>query len=432
MERPTPEQHLPLEGIRVLDLSQVWSGPYCTRVLADLGAEVIKVEATTRPDPERGPGPELASSAPRYPDGDPGERPYNRAGRFNEYGRNKFGITLNLRDPECLDMARELVRISDLVVENYSVGVMDRLGLGYQDLKRLRPDIILLSMPGWGCTGPEAHYVAYGPTQEAMSGLSSLTGYPGGPPTLTGIFYGDPIGGVTGAAAALIALWHRYQTGQGMHIDLSQREASMLLLPEVLLEYQFNGRILAPEGNRHPSMAPHGCYPCRGDDSWIAIAVEDDAQWRTFCQVMCHPEVAKVPRFSTALERLRNRDALDDLIATWTPEHEHYALMHTLQEAGIAAQAVLNMAELLDDPHYRARGFFQTIPHPEAGTHPHTSQPWRSSDTPLPIRRPAPCLGEHNTQVLGQLLGVPQETLQRLEEEGKIGTTIVSGTGGRS
>jgi crotonobetainyl-CoA:carnitine CoA-transferase CaiB-like acyl-CoA transferase len=429
--RPESEP-LPLAGIRVLDLSQVWSGPYCTRVLADLGAEVIKVEATFRPDPERGPGQGPFGNTSRYPRGEPGERPYNRAGRFNEYGRNKFGITLDLRDAECLAMARELIRLSDMVVENYSVGVMERLGLGYQELKRLRSDIILLSMPGWGCTGPEAHYVAYGPTQEAMSGLSSITGYSGGPPMLTGIFYGDPVGGTLGAVAALTALWHRRQTGQGMHIDLSQREAMLLLLPQVLLEYQFNGRILTPDGNHHSAMAPHGCYPCRGDDSWIALAVEDDIQWHTLCRVMSRPEAANDPRFSTLQKRLQHREALDELIATWTREHEHYALMHTLQAEGIAAQAVLNMAELLNDPHYRARGFFQAVQHPEAGTHPHTSQPWRSFDTPLPVRRPAPCLGEHNRLVLGELLGIPQETLQKLEKEGKIGTTIVTRTDGRS
>jgi crotonobetainyl-CoA:carnitine CoA-transferase CaiB-like acyl-CoA transferase len=426
-----PHARLPLEGSRVLDLSQVWSGPYCTRVLADLGAEVIKVEATIRPDPERGTGQGPFGNLSRYPHGEPGERPYNRVGRFNEYGRNKLGITLNLRDPECLAMARDLVRVSDLVVENFSVGVMDRLELGYQELKRLRPDIILLSMPGWGTTGPEAHYVAYGPTQEGMSGFSSLTGYPGGPPMLTGIFYGDPVGGTTGAVAALMALWHRQQTGQGMHIDLSQREAMLALLPEVLLEYQCNGRTLAPQGNRHPSMAPHGCYPCHGEDSWIVIAVEDDAQWQRLCQVMGRPEMAQEPRFSTILHRLQHHDALDELIAAWTREHDHYALMHQLQAAGIAAQAVLNTAELLDDPHYKARDFFQSLPHPEAGTHPHTSQPWRSSATPLPVRRPAPCLGEHNALVLGELLGVPQETLRRLEEEGKIGTTIAPPPDGR-
>jgi crotonobetainyl-CoA:carnitine CoA-transferase CaiB-like acyl-CoA transferase len=415
---------LPLQGIRVLDLSQVWSGPYCTRVLADLGAEVIKVEATIRPDPERGPRSGVVGDTSRYPDGDPGERSYNRVGRFNEYGRNKLGITLNLRDPECLALARELVCRSDIVVENYSVGVMDRLGLGYPELQGLRPDIILLSMPGWGGSGPEAAYVAYGPTQEAMSGLSSITGYAGGPPLLTGIFYGDPIGGTVAAVAALTALWCRRQTGKGMHIDLSQREAMMMLLPEILLEYQFNGRILTPMGNRHPDLAPHGCYPCQGMDRWIAIAVESDIQWQAFCRVMGHPQMASDPRYATVLQRLDHGAELDAQITAWTRDHDPSNLMRRLQDAGIAAQAVLNTAEVLDDPHYRARGFFQSVAHPEAGTHPHLSQPWRLGDAPFPVRRPAPCLGEHNADVLGGLLGVSKQTLQRLETEGKIGTTI--------
>jgi crotonobetainyl-CoA:carnitine CoA-transferase CaiB-like acyl-CoA transferase len=423
-------ERLPLEGVRVLDFTQVWSGPMCTTLLGDLGAEVIKVESTVRADPERGPLKVPADRMRRYPGADPGEHPYNRAGRFNEYSRNKLGITLDLKDADCRALARDLVRVSDIVVENFAAGVLERLGLGYEELKRLRPDIILLALPGWGCTGPEAHYVAYGPNQEAMSGLSSITGYAGGPPLLTGVYYGDPTGGTTGAVAAMAALWRRRQTGRGMSIDLSQREAVASVLPEVLLEYQFNGRILAPQGNRHRSMAPHDCYPCQGEDSWIVIAVASDQGFHRLCRAMGHPEAANDPRFSTLLKRLQNNDELDELVAGWTREHDHYTLMHALQRAGVSAQAVLNTAELLDDPHYKARGFFQNIAHPQAGTHPHVSSPARLSAAPLPIRRPAPCLGEHNGWVLGKLLGAPKAKLRSLEEEGKIGTALVPATAG--
>ena len=440
----TGQARLPLAGIRVLDFSMVWAGPMCTRALADLGAEVIKVEATTRTDPERGPA--AGGGGRLYPGGVPGERPYNRAGRFNEYNRNKLGITLDLKHPEGRSLARELVRITDLVVENFSAGVLDRLGFGYGELVRLRPDVILLSMPGFGATGPEAHYIAYGPTQEAMSGLSSMTGYPDGPPLLTGIFFGDPVGGTFAAVAAVTALWGRRRTGRGGHIDLSQQEALASLLPEVLLEYQFNGRILTPQGNRHPAMAPHGCYPCKDEDHapaampphpssfiphpsdrWIVIGVEDEAQWQALCRLMDRPELAADPRFATRSARRRHQDELDGLIAAWTQDHDHRALMRALQEAGIAAEAVLNAAKVLDDPHERERGFFQDVPHPEAGTHPHAGGPWRFSGAFLPIRRAAPCLGEHNALVLGGLLGLSAETLEQLEAEGVIGTRPASG-----
>ena len=423
-------ERLPLEGVRVLDFTQVWSGPMCTSLLGDLGAEVIKVESTVRADPERGPLSVPPDRYRRYPGGEPGEQPFNRAGRFNEYSRNKLGITLDLKDPDCLAMARDLVRVSDIVVENFAAGVLERLGLGYEGLKRLRPDIILLALPGWGCTGPEAHYVAYGPNQEAMSGLSSITGYPGGPPLLTGTYYGDPTGGTTGAVAAMAALWRRRQTGRGMNIDMSQREAVASMLPEVLLEYQLNGRILTPQGNRHRDMAPHGCYPCRGEDSWIVIAVASDQEFGRLCQAMGHPETANDPRFSTLPTRLRNNDELDEMMAGWTRQQEHYTLMHALQRAGVAAQAVLNTAELLDDPHYKERGFFQIVAHPQAGAHPHVSSAARLSEAPLPIRRPAPCLGEHNSWVLGELIGAPKVELQRLEEARRIGSALLPATSG--
>jgi crotonobetainyl-CoA:carnitine CoA-transferase CaiB-like acyl-CoA transferase len=263
-----------------------------------------------------------------------------------------------------------------------------------------------------------------------MSGLSSITGFRGGPPLLTGTYYGDPTGGTTGAVAAMAALWHRRQTGRGMTIDLSQREAVASVLPEVLLEYQLNGRILTPQGNRHRHMAPHGCYPCRGEDSWIVIAVASDQEFGRLCQAMGHPETANDPRFSTLLTRHQHNDELDEIMAGWTREQEHYTLMHVLQRAGVAALAVLNTAEVLDDPHYKARGFFQTIAHPQAGTHPHVSSAARLSEAPLPIRRPAPCLGEHNAWVLGELIGAPAGILRRLEDEGKIGAALVPATRG--
>ena len=227
---------LPLEGIRVVDLSQVWSGPYATRILGDLGADVIKVEATRRPDPERG----ALRARPgfgSYPNDEPGDQPYNRAARFVEYNRSKYGITLDLTTTEGLYLLEELVQVSDVVIENFSVGVMDRLGLGYEVLSRWRPDIVMLSMPAFGSTGPEASYVAFGPQQESLNGLAAITGYEEDSPMVSaGVLYPDPTVGLFAASTILLALWHRQGTGEGQHIELAQREAVLTAIPEIVME----------------------------------------------------------------------------------------------------------------------------------------------------------------------------------------------------
>ena len=303
---------LPLHGVRVLDFSHVWAGPFCARLLGDFGAEVIKVESVSRTDPERGPARIIPGARMRlYPDGDPGERPYNRAGRFNAYNRNKLGLTLDLRSDEGRELIQELVKISDIVVENFSVGVMNRLGLDYESCRELRPDIICISLPGFGSTGPEKGYAAYGLTQEAMSGLSGVTGYPGEVPIDTGVFYGDPTGGLFGAAAVSTALWHRMQTGEGQRIDLSQREAFATVLPELVFEHTMNDRVMSSVGNRHPRFAPHGVYPCQGEEAWVAITATTDVQFEALRDVM---GLAVDSRFVEMANRKANEDALDALI----------------------------------------------------------------------------------------------------------------------
>jgi crotonobetainyl-CoA:carnitine CoA-transferase CaiB-like acyl-CoA transferase len=402
--------------VRVLDFSIIWAGPMCARLLGDLGAEIIKIEATVRMDIERG-----AARAPGV------ERPYNKRGRFNEYNRNKLGITVNLKHPDGPALVRELVKVSDMVIENFSTGVLDRLGFGYEDLKKLRPDIVMVSMPGFGGTGPDRMNVAYGPTQEAMSGFHSLTGYLGGPPAMTGVLYGDPSGGVSSAAAAMMALWHARHTGEGCHLDISQQEALMTFVPEVMLEYELAGRIIEPNGNRARDGSVQGCYRSAGDDAWIVIAVQDDAQWRGLCRVMGHPELEEDERFVSREARLRNHDAFDALVGGWTADKDHYELMNLLQAQGVPAQAVLKLPEVMSDPHYVERGFFQMIDHADAGVQPHGSAPWQFGGAFLPILKPAPMLGEHNEDVFGGILGLPQSELARLESEGVIGKVPVGG-----
>jgi crotonobetainyl-CoA:carnitine CoA-transferase CaiB-like acyl-CoA transferase len=276
-------------------------------------------------------------------------------------------------------------------------------------------------MQGFGSTGPQRHNVAYGPTQEAMSGFSMMTGYQGGPPLLTGTLYGDPVGGTFGAAAALMALWRKRQTGLGGHYDLSQQETLLSFIPELLLEYEYAGRLLAPQGNRDENIV-QGCYKCLGEDDWIVIAIEDDADWQTLCELMGRTDLVQDVRFLSQEARLKNQDELDAILSGWTAGEEHYELMRRLQAAGIPGVAVLNAAEVNSDPHFRERGFFQLVDHPEVGVQPHGSGPWRFDGEFLPIRRPAPTLGQHNRQVFGGLLGLSDEELARLESQGVIGT----------
>jgi len=419
MEHQRQADGLPLARVRVADLTQVWAGPYATKFLADMGAEVIKVESTQRPDAER------MAAGPRrsrlYPDYVPGERFFNRKAEFVEYNRNKQSITLDLTSTAGVALFKSLVQASDIVVENYSTGVMDRFGLGYDVLRQIRPDVIMLSMPGFGSTGPEANVRAYGPIQEAMSGLTSITGYLGDAFLETREYYGDPTAGAFGAAALFAALWHRRRTGRGMFIDLSQREAMIACLPELVLEHAMTGRTLQSTGNRHPYKAPHGCYRCAGEDNWLVLSVGSDREWQAFCRAIDRPELIHDARFTTALERLKHQDELDLLVGEWARGRDHNDAMRHLQAHGVAAEAVLNVAELATDPHYRARGFLERVEHPEAGTHLTTGISWQIGGLAAHIRQPAPGLGQHNALVLGELLGVSEEVRERLTSANIIG-----------
>ena len=417
----------PLEGTRVLDFSHVWAGPYCARLLGDLGAEVVKIESIGRYDPERGPAAVTPGVRGRvYPNGEPGERPYNRAGRFNAYNRNKLGLTLDLRSDEGKKYILDLISVSDVIIENFSVGVMARLGLSYEECVAYRPDIVFIALPGFGSTGPESGYVSYGLTQESMSGLSSITGYPDEIPIDTGVFYGDPTAGLFGAVAVVTALRHRRSTGEGQRIDLSQREAFASILPEVCFEYTMNGRVMGTEGNRHSLFAPYGCYRCDGDDSWVVINVTTDKQFEALCTAIGSPELVNDARFADMAARKQNEGELNSRIERWSRAHEAREVMNTLQRVGVPAGAVLTNQQLLDDPHFRARGFFESVDHPEAGTHPHIGMPWKLSKTPVHIRRSAPCLGQHNEYILTEVLGLNADEFRTLADHDVIGKEPLS------
>ena len=418
-EMPT----LPLEGLRVIDVSMWFAGPMGSRLLADMGAEVIKIESLGHIDPWRGPPVITPELAERMPNAAAWTRPYDRSAGFNLQNRNKLGITLDLRTEQGKDIFRKLVEISDVVLENYSPRVMDGFGLDYPALQEINPRIIMMSLPALGRTGPDRDHIAFGQTIDCMSGMAFLTGYPGeGPMLQSGISYGDPLSGMNAAFAILTALHHRRRTGRGTHIDLSQVEGLVSFNADSVMDYTMNGRIRERMGNRHPAMAPHGCYRCRGEDSWVVISVPSDGVWERLGRTIGRPPWVEDARFADVAGRYRHQDELDRLVEGWTVQHDHYQVMRILQQADIPAGPVLNARELVEEPHLNERGLYETVTHPEAGTHAYVGMYARLSKTPGGIRTPAPCLGEHNHYVLGEMLGMSDEEIARLEELGIIGT----------
>jgi len=398
----------PLEGIRVVDLTMVWAGPLGTRLLGDYGAEVIKVESPRQWDLLRGLG-MIPRDEPRW---------YNRSAYFNHNNRNKYGLALELRNPRGRELLLKLCAVSDVIVENYRADVMDNLGLSFDAVRAVNPRIVYVSMPGHGKTGPESHYVSYGSNVEQLAGLVSVSGYEGGEPLKTGFSYGDPMAGTSLAAAVAMAIRHRNRTGEGMYVEIAQRENLTALVGEYVVDYSMNRELRRPLGNRHPLFAPHGRYRCAGDDSWMTVACEDDAQFGALCRVIERPDLAADPRFATNAGRKANEDALDGPIEAWTSVRGHYEAMHILQRAGVPAGAVLTIPELMADPGLRARSTWVEQTHPDAGTWEVEAIPWKLSRTPGNLRLPGPGFGEHNDYVFRQLLGLSDEEVAALYAAG--------------
>lgn len=386
-----------LHNIRILDFSWVLAGPYATRILADFGAEVIKVQ-------------------PLMPEA---EDKFSR-GYYNTWNRNKLGITLNLNKPQGVALAQRLVGMSDAVVENFAPRVMANWGLDYAHLKQLKPDIIMLSMSTMGNSGHWRDYVGFGATVQAFSGMTSLTAYPGKPPSGLGFAYADHVAGLTAALALLSALEYRCKTGEGQYIALSQVEAMVSLLGNAFLDYAVSGKPPEAVANRSSQAAPYGIYRCQGDDLWCAIAVRSDTEWSGFCRALGNPAWTKDDRFATLSARLANADALDKLVEGWTREHTAGEVMARLQEQGVAAGAVQDAHAVANDPQLRARDFFVELDHPELGKTISDATPIKLSDTPARYLRAAPLLGQDNDYVYGKLLGLSTDELTRLREQGVI------------
>ena len=396
----------PLDGIRVADFCWAWAGPYGALQLAHLGADVIRIESAKRLCPSR--------LIPPWPDNESG---VNRAGYFNQYNQGKRSLTLDLKAPEAIDIAKTLVSKSDIVMNNFASGVMEKLGVGYDVLRRIKPDIIMVSLPGYGTSGPEKDFVSYGPPQVAQSGLSALTGYVGGPPMMAGFSYGDPNGGVHATFAVMAALLHREKTGQGQYIDLSQWEAAIMLLPEALMDYSMNGTQPERMGNRDSHMAPHGVFRSKGDDRWVSLSVRDEAEWQRLCEVMGQPELSSDTRFASLVARKENEAALEEIVTAWTQERTADEATQALQNAGIPAYPALDALDMVNSPHVGARDYFVELEHPEVGTRRHMGIPWTMSRTPCEIRRPAPCLGQDTDAVLTDVVGLSQDEIATLREK---------------
>ncbi len=497
------ESVLPLQGVRILDLTQVAVGPYATLLLAELGAEVIKVESNRRPDISRGPvQPQGETQLKQYPHGEPGERPWNRAAYFNQRNRGKLGVTLDLSDERGKAVFARLVACCDAVAENFRASVLERQGLGWERLRAINPRLVYLKLSSQGDTGPERDYGSLGSTLEQTGGLVSVTGYRDGPPLMTNGTYPDPVAGVLAVGALIAGLRRARDSGEGQFIDFSQREATVGLFGEVLLDYAFNGRVQGPIGNRHPQFAPQGVYRCGGnreqeignsgervksrgiraerghgvrhragadggasdndgapenfgrgahsaaqwldmgaqrpsqtetsnssaqqvasqsDDDWIAISVEDDAQWAGLRTAMGDPEWARDPALATAAGRMAAHDAIDAVLAEWTAAFDKFELMHLLQRHGVPAGAVLTGLELLADPQLNARGWWEDLAPTEVGEpYRFVTAPWRLSAAPRRPSTPAPCLGEHNDRVYLDLLGLEPAEYAELQRAGVI------------
>jgi benzylsuccinate CoA-transferase BbsF subunit len=400
------EKPLPLEGVRILDFTWAWAGPQATLLLALLGAEVIKVESRRRLDHAR-----LRSLVAGRSMGGPDE-----SFIFNTLNLNKLGLTLNLSKPEAVEIAKSLAKVSDVVAQNMRPGVLDRLGLGYEDLKAVKADIIMLSSSAAGSTGPERLYTGYAPTFAAMGGMAYITGRVGGRPApLMGTI--DLRVGSTGTFAVLAALYHRKRTGQGQHIDLSSAEAVSTLMGDVFMDYTMNGRVQERVGNRDRAMAPHCVYRCRDETHWVSIAVGTEAEWRALCAVIGDDRLTSDERFADAFSRWQNQEALDELIGAWTFERTPQEVMKVLQAAGVAAMPVYGGEELVKDPQVLARGMIQEVEHPLMGVKKVLGPPWRLSKTPARIMHHGPLLGEHNDYILGDILGMPKEEIERLTAE---------------
>ncbi len=425
VERRVQQPPAPLmDGLRVLDLTQVWAGPYAARFLADMGADVIHIEGPSFPDAVRAVG---RADVPRA---------FNRSSYFNEYNRNKRDLVLDLHHPAGLASFRRMVRQADVVMENWSVGVAEELGIGYEELRAINPRVVMVQMPGFSQDGPEATRVGFGPSIEQMGGIVALQGYPGGPPHKSGISYGDPVGGVVAAGAIALALLEREKTGQGSKVVIFQRDNVIGLVGEYLLAESIGRPLATRVGSRDIDFAPHNAYQATDDegrfqlglaggvlqeyhDTWVTIAVDSDESWRQLVGAVGDPRLED-RRYDTVGGRRADEDRIDTIIAEWVHGQEAEACAALLQSAGVSAMPVLSPLMLVRDAHLEARGYYPTVAHPDVGEVRTTHPVWRLRNRAQPPLQPAPCFGEHNAEILRDLAGLSDDEIDGLRAAGVI------------
>ena len=391
-------------GIKIAGFCWAVVGPLTMKYFADYGATVIRVETTKRPCTMR-------ISAP-YKDNKPG---LDRSGYFNHFSANMLSMSLNMEHPKALEVARRLVANSDVVMDNFTPGVMESWGLGYEELKKVKPDIIMLRQSGFGSWGPYAQQPAFGMILAAMAGLPNFIGWPDGGPLPVGVSaYTDCISPRFASAALIAALDYRNKTGKGQLLDLSQFETALYFIMPAILEYISTGREPSRIGNSHPYAAPHGVYPCKGDDRWCTIAVFNDEQWASLCRVMGKTEYIEDPRFNTMLNRKKNEDEINRLVGDWTNNFMPEEVMDRMQSAGVPAGVVKNAADIYVDPQLRQRNLFWPLEHPDMGLFTHLGQGFELLETPAQAYMPSPRLGEHTEYVCTKILSMTDKEFVEL------------------
>ena len=396
---------LPFEGIRVVDFGWVWAGTVLGHILAEHGAEVIKIESRKRLDGLRlGRVFELGDTLELNP-------------AFHNNNRSKMSITLDWASPKGHEIIKELIKKADVVNENFSVGTLEKHGLGYEELKKIKPDIIMLKLAPTGQYGPESNIMAYAPLMSAIAGIDSMLGYKGDRPLGFKHAYGDVMATLTGAFVLMTALRYKKRTGKGQYIDLSECETTSSLIGEPFMDYFMNGRVAECMGNFRPGMAPHNNYKCAGNDKWVSIAVKTEEEWKAFCKAIGNPAWTKETKFTTLHKRLANLEELDKHVTAWTNTLGDYEATEILQKAGVAAAPVLTIEGVFFDPQFQERGIFMTVEHPVAGDLTLYDLPWQASGLGRKPPRYAPLLGENNDYVFGEILGMPKMEIDKLVEE---------------
>ncbi|CDZ47909.1 CaiB/BaiF CoA transferase family protein [Neorhizobium galegae] len=402
----------PLDGLRVIEITTAWAGPMAGRVLAYFGAESIHVESPNRVNSWR-----LNKERPNpinFPSGEPGERPFDRSFLFNSQNVNKLSCILNLKTQEGRRTLEQLVARADVLICNFRPGTLAKLGLNYERLSAIKPDIIVAELPAFGRDGPMSGYAALGPTMEMATGMSAMMRYPDGQPENSGPSYLDPIGGFNAAAGILTALYWRERTGRGQYVEVPQVEAAMQFIGAELLLAAETGKDPVPNGNRLAGMVPHDAFPALGEDQWVVIAAQDEAQWQALCETIGMPQLASDRRFATLEARRRNEDALVEILSDWTRGRDKHDIARLLQGRGVAAAPVNDAGDLARSDYLAHRRFFTELEHPDTGLHSHPGLPIHLSRTPGGQRRPAPQFGGHNRFVLERILALPPEEVARI------------------